>query len=92
MSENITITAEGAKLHATEKVSTGDYETATASVTMDVSIEGCEMEGGVPDVLRARLLAIQRDLQRDVQQAAEQRLAHPDHEQWKIGASYRGEE
>lgn len=83
--DGITITAEGATIHASEKVSTGDYETATVSKTLDLNIEGVDLEDGVPVALRNRLLAIQRDLQRDVERAGENRVKIRDHEQWGVG-------
>lgn len=89
--DRITITADGATLHAQEKVSTGDYETFTASCSLDVAIEGADIDAGIPKPLRARLLSIQRDLQRDVEQAAEQRLAERDFETWAVQDHRRGE-
>lgn len=71
--DGITITADGAKVMASEKVSVADYENAQTSVTLDVSIEGVELEDGVPEEVRDRLYALQRQVQAQAKAAAEER-------------------
>lgn len=71
--DDITITAEGAKLMASEKVSTGDYENAQVSTTLEVSVEGADLTETLPDGLRNKLYALQRQVQSQVEAAAEQR-------------------
>lgn len=80
--DDITLTADSFTVHASEKVSTGDYENASMSMTIEGSIEGLEVEGDIPDRLRARLHAIQRDLQRDVEEASVNRLRDREFEKW----------
>lgn len=83
MSENdISLTADSFTIHASEKVSTGDYENANVSMTIEGSIEGVEMGSEIPDALRARLHSIQRDLQRDVEQAGMNRVREREFEKW----------
>lgn len=83
--DDITITAEGARIHASEKVSTADYETATYSVSLDLSMDGCDIEGdSLPPRVRARLLGFVHDLQKDVEHAANQRVRIADHENWSV--------
>lgn len=79
--DDITLTAEGAKIMASETVSTGDYETATVSTTLDISTEGADVSDGVPNDLRQQLYALKRQLQSQVQAAADERRKaahHPD--------------
>lgn len=71
--DDITITAEGATIRASEKVKTGEYETATVSTEVDFSIEGVETGGSVPDGLAQRLYGIQRSLQGVMKSAADER-------------------
>lgn len=78
----VTITAEGFTLHYQEKVSTGDYENATVSATLEGSIEGLEVGDDIPQDVRARLLRVSKSLQRDVERAAENRVRISDSENW----------
>jgi hypothetical protein len=71
--DDITITAERAKVMASEKVSVADYENAQTSLTLEVSIEGAELEDGLPEEVRDRLYAIQRQVQAQTKAAAEER-------------------
>jgi hypothetical protein len=79
---DIDLTADSYTIHASEKVSTGDYENANVSMTVEGSIEGVEVLAELPDELRARLHTIQRQLQRDVEQAAMNRVRERQHEEW----------
>jgi len=79
---DIDLTTEAFTIHASEKVSTGDYETGTVSMTIEGSIEGVDVDAELPDALRARLHTIQRQLQRDVEQAAMNRVRERQHEEW----------
>ncbi len=71
--DDITITAEGAKVMASEKVSTGDYENAQISQTVEVSIEGADLTDGVPKELQQKLYALKKTVQGNVESAAEER-------------------
>lgn len=79
---DISLTADSFTIHASEKVSTGDYENANVSMTIEGTIEGVEMGSEIPDALRARLHSIQRDLQRDVEQAGMNRVREREFEKW----------
>lgn len=81
--DDVTITAEGFKIHCSEKVQTDDYENAQTGLTVEGSIEGAELDGEVPHDVRARLLRVARSLQKDVQKAAENRRKLPDSEDWE---------
>jgi len=59
-------------------------------MTVEGSIAGAELESDIPDPLRARLHAIQRDLQRDVEEAGRNRQRERDFEKW--GQERREEE
>lgn len=71
--DDITITADGAKIMAAEKVSTGDYENAQVSATLDVSIEGADVSDGISESLRKKLYGLKRQLQAQVRAAADER-------------------
>jgi len=80
--DEIKLTADSFTIHASEKVSTGDYENANVSMTVEGSIEGVEVVAELSDDLRGRLHAIQRQLQRDVEQAAMNRVREREFEKW----------
>lgn len=74
-SDGIKITADSVTVMASEKVSTGDYETANVSVSIEASVEGVDMTGGIPSSLQERLYGIQRALQNSVKEAGATRRA-----------------
>lgn len=71
--DDITITAEGAKIMASEKISTAQYENAQVSQTLEVSVEGADLSKGVPQDLQKKLYALKRTVQRNVENAADER-------------------
>lgn len=73
MSDDIEITADGMKIHASEKVSTGDYENGNVSATVEASVEGADITEGLPDDLKNRVYGLQRSLQGVVKAAAKER-------------------
>lgn len=75
MSDNddIEITAEGVKVHASEKVSTGQYESGTVSATLELDVNGVDVSDGLSHELRERINEIRRGVQDDVEQAAHDR-------------------
>lgn len=80
---DITITVESFKLHYGEKVSTGEFENAQVDLSLEGSIDGAEVDsGGLPYDVRGRLLRSSKQLQKDGQKAAENRLKLPEQEDW----------
>lgn len=73
MTKEIEVTAEEIKIHASEKVSTGDYENGNVSATVEASVEGADLTNGMPKELSDRLYGLQRALQNNVKAAAEER-------------------
>lgn len=71
--DGITLTATGAKVMATETVSTGEYESAKVSATVEMDVEGVDLTEGLTDGLQKRLYALNRSLQEQVKAAGEQR-------------------
>lgn len=69
----VTITAEGAKVMASEKVSTGDYENAQVSTTLEVTIEGADVTDGMSSDVRRKLYGLAREVQSQTESAAEER-------------------
>lgn len=86
MSDNdITLDAESFKVHASEKVSTGEYESADYHATLEGSIDGdAPISNGTRRAIKARLLAAQRDLQEVVERSAENRLRVDGSENWGV--------
>lgn len=68
--DEIVLTADGAVINSSEKVSTGQYETHTESATLEVTIEGVDVTDGVPDELMDKLTPIQRAMRNLVVQEA----------------------
>lgn len=73
MTDDIQITADGLNISATETVSTGDYETARETVTLECSVSGVDVSDGMPESLRERIYALQLELQSQVRSAGEYR-------------------
>jgi hypothetical protein len=82
MTDDLTITAEGFTLHYQEKISTGEYENATVSATIEGSIDGAEIDEELPLDVRSRLLRASKSLQKDVEQAAQNRVVLEGAEDW----------
>lgn len=81
--DDITFTAEAYTVHGGEKISTGDYENAQYDVTVEGGIDGVgELDAETRRYIRRRLLVLHRDLQKVVQQAAENRIAIESAEDW----------
>lgn len=81
----IELSADRFKIHASEKVSTGDYESADyhATIEGDVTHAG-DLDGDARTELKARLLAVEKDAQEVVERAAENRLREPGHADWSV--------
>lgn len=83
-SNEVTLSPDGFTVHASEKVSTGKYESANVSMTIEGEVEGVdEISGDERKELHQRLLEMQRDLQRHVEQAAKNRTKIRDAENWE---------
>lgn len=78
----VTITAEQYTLNYQEKISTGDYENAQVSLTIEGSIDSAEIDNDLPHDVRARLLRTCKQVQKDVEKAAENRVKVEDAEDW----------
>jgi len=80
---SIELSGKTVKVHAQEKVSTGEYESYTANATIeaDVSHTG-DLRNGDRVELRARLLALEKDVQESVERACENRIREDGHEDW----------
>lgn len=79
---DIELTPTAWKVSVTEKVSTGDYENHQPHATLEGEFAAdVDVSAHRPE-LRARLLALQRDLQAVVDQAAENRIAAEGHADW----------
>lgn len=75
-----------------EKRSTGDYENVEpfASVSGDIAQPAGELDEEARRCLQAKLLALHKDLQAVVERAADNRVAHPDSENWGVPEDYDG--
>lgn len=85
MTDEITLTAESWTVHAREKVSTGDYENAEFHISLEGEVDGAdELTESTRRVLKARLLALQKEAQETVERACENRIAAEGHEDWGV--------
>lgn len=81
----IELSGTTAKIHASEKVSTGDYENAEYHTTIEVDIDHTgALANGTREELKARLLALHKDAQATVARAAENRIREDGHEDWGV--------
>lgn len=84
MTDDIQLSPEGFKVHAREQVSTGDYENYNASATVEGSVESVGgLSNGQRRALKARLLAVQKDLQEVVERSCENRIRESG-EDWSV--------
>lgn len=79
--DEITLTATEFKVSVTEKRSTGEYENVQPHASLEGELE-TELAGENRARVRRQLLAIQRDLQAVVEQAADNRVSIEEHEDW----------
>lgn len=77
---DITITADGVEVSASEKVSTGEYETGEVSAVLTSSVEGADLSDTIPDEVRDHLYAQMRQVQAVVKAAAEERRKEAEEE------------
>ena len=85
--DGVELTPEEFTIHASEKVSTGDYENGTYSLSLTGSVEGVEdLTDAEHEALYAMLLREQKNIQRQVEQAAKNRTKIKDHENWEVDA------
>lgn len=86
MNDDIELSPEEFTVHASEKISTGDYENGTYSLSISGSVEGVgDLTKQEHEALFAHLLSVQRDLQHQVEQVAENRVKLRDSEDWGVG-------
>lgn len=67
------LVAESFTIHASEKVSTGKYESATVSMSIEGSVEGVDITNGIDREVGSRLWKLQRHVQDHARGAAEER-------------------
>lgn len=85
MTDDIELSGESFKIHASEQVSTGDYENFNARVTIEGRIDHTgALENGTRTGLKARLLSLHKDAQEVVERAAENRIAAEGHGDWGV--------
>lgn len=96
--DEVVLDATEFTVHASEKVSTGDYENANVSMTIEGEIKGVRFGPDGPETfapspthseeerreLYQQLMDIQKDLQRLVERAGENRQRIRDHEDWDV--------
>ena len=83
--DGVTLTPEEFTIHASEKISTGDYENGTYSLSLTGSIEGVEdLTDNEHEALYALLMREQKRIQRRVEQTAKNRNKIRDHENWEV--------
>jgi len=81
----IELQADRWKVHAAEKVSTGEYESHEVRQTIEGDIpRGAVLDAAGRKALKAKLLTVQQDLQKTVQRAGENRVALPESEDWGV--------
>lgn len=71
---------------ATEKVSTGDYETYDAHTTIsgEIDMGDHELDADARKALRARLLSLHKDVQETVERSCANRLKLDGGEDWGV--------
>ncbi len=86
MTDNgIDITATEWTVSATEKVSTGDYESHDVHTTIKGEIPLSDpLTEDRRKELKAKLLAVHKEAQEMVERAAENRIAAEGHEDWSV--------
>jgi hypothetical protein len=83
---DIHLSATDFTIHASEKVSTGEYETAQYDTTIkgEISHGSVDLDEATRKELKAKLLAIHKDAQETVERAAENRIARDEAEDWGV--------
>lgn len=82
---DIELTGQSFKVHVSEKVSTGDYESFDARVTIEGDINHTgSLANGARTELKARLLGLHKDAQEVVERSAENRIRLDDAEDWGV--------
>lgn len=85
MTDDIQLTPEGFKVHASQKVQPEQYEPFEAHATVEGSVESVGgLSNGQRRALKARLLAVQKDLQEVVERSCENRIREAGHEDWSV--------
>lgn len=81
----VELSPESFTVHAREKVSTGDYENAEYHVSIEGSVDGVgNLDDAARKELKARLLSVEKDMQKAVQRACENRIARDGSEDWGV--------
>jgi len=82
---SIELTGTKVKVHAQEKIQTDDYESYTANATIEADVDHMgDLTNGTRRELRARLLALEKDVQEAAERACENRIAAETHEDWNV--------
>lgn len=90
---DIELTATGWTVSASEKTSTGEYENHESHAALEGDIPlGTRLDEDARRELKARLLALQKDLQEVVERAAENRVRESGHEDWGVPKTTPGGE
>lgn len=85
MSDNVELVANSWKIHASEKRSTGDYETFSTNVSLEGDIpRGAALTEETRTELKARLFSFQKELQEVVVRTGENRLKADGHADWSV--------
>lgn len=85
MTDDIQLTADAYKAHASQKVQPEDYEPFEVNVSVEGSVESVGgLSNGQRRALKARLLAVQKDLQEVVERSCENRIREAGHEDWSV--------
>lgn len=82
---NIELSAESFKVHASQKVQPEQYEPFETNVTVEGSIDSVGgLSNGQRKALKARLLAVEKDLQEVVERSCANRIAADGHADWGV--------
>ena len=83
----IELSADEWKVHCQEKVSTGEYESATVDASLSGSVEGVHtLDDDARRELKARLLSVEKTVQEAAERAAKNRIREDGHEDWGVRA------
>lgn len=86
-SDGIHLIGSGFTVSASEKVSTGEYESHDAHITIngEIPTTGSHLDDETRADLKEQLLQLHGDLQAVLNKAAGNRIADPDFEDWTFG-------
>ena len=84
MSDGIELTATEWSVSVSEKRSVGDYENVEPFASVSGELPETELDEQTRRELKARLLALQKELQEVVERAADNRVRADGHEDWGV--------